>query len=418
MAVNITELEQSFLELAELLLQQMRALRVPLLIEKAVEFLPNGSTTRGPRTAPSYRLLADSVCRQVGFTSEPARAAVDKHVAAGIFKDFVPGEDGYRQKIWVLSRPILRAIEKRESLDVEASDLLDAYHPFRDAWSGDRIVSHILVPVLNIEGDRSINFTQVELSPFSRDQKNSVGRTFLHHQDLISISTVNRSTFQLRWRKSASQDEMGECEAKAEDEIKCAITALRLAGPGDVGAQAVLYDREESGLGVGFSTLDLRVSPLGRKYDLNSVTDSDLVAHYSAVRKIGSRDLSIALSRFNQAYSRESAEDKIIDLTIALESSLLKGIREELKYRLAIRGACLLASSDNPQQTFSLLRRTYDERSQIVHNGSHLSDRSLTSACEEVTRKIIRTYLARIERGESVDTINYDLDSRVVANLS
>jgi len=150
--------------------------------------------------------------------------------------------------------------------------------------------------------------------------------TLLNHQDLISMSTVNRSTFQLRLRKSGSQEELGDCEADAEEEIECAITALRLAGTGDLGAQDVVYDREECGLGFRFSNLDLRVSPFGRKYDLTSVNDSDVVGYFNAVRKVRFHELSVALSRFNQAYSRQSLEDKIIDLTIALESSLLKGI--------------------------------------------------------------------------------------------
>src|SRR5216684_2539896 len=45
-------------------------------------------------------------------------------------------------------------------------------------------------------------------------------------------------------------------------------------------------------------------------------------------------DLSVALRRFNQSYERETPEDQIIDLTIALESTLLGDLRDELKYRL------------------------------------------------------------------------------------
>src|SRR6266436_5573922 len=77
-------------------------------------------------------------------------------------------------------------------------------------------------------------------------------------------------------------------------------------------------------------------------------------------------DLSVGLRRFNQSYERRIPEDQIIDLTIALESTLLADRDEELTYRLAVRGAALLADVGTPwepRKGRALLTTMYDVRS-------------------------------------------------------
>jgi hypothetical protein len=91
-------------------------------------------------------------------------------------------------------------------------------------------------------------------------------------------------------------------------------------------------------------------------------------------------DLSVGLRRFNQSYERNIPEDQIIDLTVALESTLLADRGEELTYRLAVRGAALLANVGTPwelRKSRALLATMYDVRSRIVHGGQQLSDQSV-----------------------------------------
>ena len=137
--------------------------------------------------------------------------------------------------------------------------------------------------------------------------------------------------------------------------------------------------------------------------------------------------MRISLRRFNQAYARQCSEDGIIDLTIALESCLLRGIRYKLKGQLSIRGAALLAHLRDPQKTRALLKVMYEVRSEIAHDGRLFSDdevqekierfgsdaaRDFLHACEDVTREILREYVLRLAAGCSLAELSEELDRR------
>ena len=84
---------------------------------------------------------------------------------------------------------------------------------------------------------------------------------------------------------------------------------------------------------------------------------------------------------------------------------------------MSFRGACLLAEEQDPDATASLLQKIYDERSKIVHDGYHLRERQLTVTCEDVVRRLLRKYLARVADGESLEDVNKKLDSSVISAL-
>lgn len=146
------------------------------------------------------------------------------------------------------------------------------------------------------------------------------------------------------------------------------------------------------------------------------------------------KSLDTAFRRFNLSYSREMDEDRLIDLTIALESSVLFNQADELTYRLAIRGAKLLADHTPPKQTKALLEAMYEIRSAIVHNGKMISDklaglRDLSPApssstefanqCADVVRRILKAYVGLLtSRNQSLREANRQLDEEIVAALA
>ncbi len=85
-------------------------------------------------------------------------------------------------------------------------------------------------------------------------------------------------------------------------------------------------------------------------------------------------------------------EDHLIRAAIVLESTLLQGVNDELKYRLRLRGARLLDGRDR-KESYLLLGVLYDHRSKIVHEGKNLP---------ESVRIGSRDY----NRGELVNEIN------------
>jgi len=130
-------------------------------------------------------------------------------------------------------------------------------------------------------------------------------------------------------------------------------------------------------------------------------------------------DLSTALRRFNQAFSRDTDEDKVVDLAIAMEASLLAGEKFEQANKAMTRGAAFLANSRDPSETGVFIKKFYDARSRIVHNGESLAvycgneyckQRDLApprfvAECEEVVRAILREFLSLLTAKPEVQSL-------------
>lgn len=108
------------------------------------------------------------------------------------------------------------------------------------------------------------------------------------------------------------------------------------------------------------------------------------------------------------ACRRVSLEDRILDYSICLESTLLFGMRDELKYRLALRGAKLLGKHCDPQETFNKLKCLYDIRSKIVHDG-HTFD------TDEVEKEIKRIGLKPGEFNEATDLLMRQILTAIIS---
>ncbi len=101
-------------------------------------------------------------------------------------------------------------------------------------------------------------------------------------------------------------------------------------------------------------------------------------------------------------------------------------MREELVYRLSLRGAALLAGKRDPEVTRWLLRKIYEARSAVVHDGKSLRQieaktrpfvplaPSLDEICEDVVRAILCAYIGRLAVGESLKEINEELERRLL----
>lgn len=85
--------------------------------------------------------------------------------------------------------------------------------------------------------------------------------------------------------------------------------------------------------------------------------------------------LAVALRRLDFLDERRQVEDKLIDMSILLESTLLAGVKDELRFRLGLRGARLLMPERPPADTNALLKKLYDVRSKVVHGEGELPRR-------------------------------------------
>jgi hypothetical protein len=82
----------------------------------------------------------------------------------------------------------------------------------------------------------------------------------------------------------------------------------------------------------------------------------------------------IGFRRFNQSLRRSDLDDRIVDLAIVIESTVLAGVENELFWRAQVLGAELLRDEMDRGEARNLIRALYTARSKIVHEGLIVAD--------------------------------------------
>jgi len=104
------------------------------------------------------------------------------------------------------------------------------------------------------------------------------------------------------------------------------------------------------------------------------------------------------LRRFNDSYSRNRQEDKIVDYWIALENLFTnRDERAEITFRVCLRGARFIGSDQNERSRVrNRLRESYKVRSKIVHGDSVASERLevIEVSTSELLRGALRSWIA------------------------
>ena len=109
--------------------------------------------------------------------------------------------------------------------------------------------------------------------------------------------------------------------------------------------------------------------------------------------------LNVTIDRWIRSYEDMFLVDKFIDLGIALESLYLDGIRDELRFRLALHAAWHLGTnSAEKERLVRDFREVYDLRSRAVHTGSvedTKTARGVLSRAQEYCRWAIINIISR-----------------------
>jgi hypothetical protein len=354
-------------------------------------------------------------------------------LAAPSFEEMLPS------LAWAFARPVLLTINKLQTLKVPDTELIDTYQRFVEGWHMADVPQLATIPLLNFVAETSFKITPYfDLVPFTPDDKN------LLFSRTAAFGGHREPDFYARFKLSGqfSYDSSRPVHfGTLAHETWLVVTAMRLLKSGDVGAQMMYYrsslEHEEF---TGGSGMHLHAREFTQdNYNLTGEEGPPLLSLIALLRDNqaagGLRLLDVGLRRFNQSYSRQSGEDRIIDLTIAFESSLLADINEELKYRLALRGATLLKEQRRPQEAHALLLALYDARSMIVHEGKLLHEldkllkslgtffpgfqpQNLPSLCENLTRQVLKAYLSKLLGGATIKSVNKTLDSELVENMA
>jgi hypothetical protein len=249
----------------------------------------------------------------------PLATAQGTALAAPSFEEILPS------LAWAVARPVLLTIDKLQTLEVPDAEFLDTYRRFVEGWCMADVPQVATVPLLNFVAEASLKITPYfELVSFAPADKNllfSRAAVFDDHRE-----PDHHANFKLAGQFSNDTTRPVHFGTIAH-ETRLAIMAMRLLKAGDVGARMMYYrsslEHEEFRGGSG---LPFHVREFTRDvYNLTGDEGASLLSLIALLRASQTggalRSLDVGLRRFNQSYSRPSGEDRIIDLTITLESS-------------------------------------------------------------------------------------------------
>jgi len=343
-----------------------------------------------------------------------------------------------QQLIYEVHYALADLCERLQTLRPNKDQLLEAYDRLVQHWTDPTIEWCLAAPLVNFRTDRCrLRIDgEIELIALSHEEKtglwnHSPGFGPFGEPQVIDRGDLARARFTLVGFSRNGREDHGFGPEFA-NKVTRIVTALRLLRGGDVGVPAILGT--SSGLFEKFASqyvFDGRTRDSGRVFELRASDCDDFAKIYDALGGPASA-MQIPLRRFNQAYGRPSAEDVIIDLTIALESCLLSNSGAK-KVPLSKRGTALLVHLRNSAETEPLLRAMYEVRNEIVHDGRLLSDEELRKrierlsppigkdflhACEDVTRDVLRECVLRLAVGGSLSDLCQELDGRVLSGPS
>ena len=152
-----------------------------------------------------------------------------------------------------------------------------------------------------------------------------------------------------------------------------------------------------------FSALDLVETHYIYKLDDDDI--AKLEVFYETLTGVGQSNFLVAISRFNDSYTRKKDSDRFIDLLIALEALFGEG-SDSVGYKIRLRCACFLHKfaevGESKQRIFEFLKRAYDERSNILHGRQKSLDWASEKTClklENLVRQSIVHMLLQAKTG-------------------
>ena len=338
--------------------------------------------------------------------------------------------------------PLISIIEKKKKIEATKSDIVKSYKKYCKYWQGSSDNLKMIVPLHNLvcsfdkyKFDKAISIETMTDEYKTKIYRLTSGSVF---DEAPTQWDIYKCSHILTW---AFYSPKKRVSYNWEETAGRMLTALRLFRTGDVGSKYKITEN----IGPKTSFSGFQGSPLsgfwwvpaeGKKYQINKSELPSVHKIYNDLNKLDQigklPKLNVALRRFNQSYSRKLPEDKIIDLTIALESILLFSETDELQNKLATRGARILQKKTDPLKTRDTLKLLYTLRSSIVHEGQTLTSPSksikkkinkfdstlhppkMADVCENIVRAVIMEYVTRLQKNNSIQEINQQIDDEMI----
>jgi len=337
-----------------------------------------------------------------------------------------------------LIRPLVNVVLAYGTIKPSIAQITEVFELYDKTWHSPFFTRSVTILLQNFRSLlEPIQLGKYKLSSFTLEEKNAFYMLHNKHSLGWSYGLSDLEFPDIRNTLTAAYNRDKDAAASYNDgefasECELILTTLRLLKVGMVGAGMIFFtDVAQSSI----HPLELHTVKR-RGNSVYELTEVDIPILYELVNDFNKHvqnQLAVAIRRFNLAYTRSFPEDRIIDLTIALESCLLNDVEDELKYRLALRGAALLNKTHIPSETQKLLRIIYDVRSAIVHSGKSLTDTNIEKmikkidpslvvsnfpqVCENIVRDILRKLIKELHSGESLKNFSLELDNQIVNSL-
>ena len=330
---------------------------------------------------------------------------------------------------------LIQLLQKQQDLSLQEVEFNKLYSDFENYFYRDVIELRFLSPLNNfrIETEKielNSKFSIIKITKEEREQMISWSRDFGFFDQHI-MSPFNEYALELFLETPkgfgeipAIYDKENSPDHIAIREFDNACSALRLfkngaISPGKIIVKSISWDPHG-----GIHSTALMIRPaIGSQYTLSKEESIEFLRFWEFFQKVRQKKIArndIALRRFNFAYERVRPEDRLIDYLIGFESLLLKkNERQELEYRLALRGSVLLAKIPGERAiVFKELKKAYGERSNIVHGGTvsknvKIGDYEITF--NEFVEKIEQRLRAAIKEFLTLSKIQSD--SKIIENL-
>ena len=422
-------------------------LEVPIIVKKQVDFNENKIVESSVLIRSYIALLQQKCPITVLADFEESRPLIHGLIDAKILRMRSMSDiDGNSIEptfdndfLWLLNifqNLIIEYIETEKTLDYHS----DKFATLFELWVKDQITptwSEVTIPLIGFTS--SINQADVidgfKICAFSNESKSK----FFNEAQSISFFYQEIEFYRVTHYLTVDCKQDGNNEENTRLSAKDIVTGLRLIQEGLIGARAIFFfrhPRRKKNNQISSSMDIFNVTTPDERYkflnaDINPLIE--IVSHLKKVSEKQDKYLNIALRRFNLSYTRNLPEDRLIDWTISLESTILADINSELKYRLALRGSFLLRKIRNPKETEIILKTMYDMRSKVVHEGLSIHDcvkndgkiakshssKDFLSLAENVTREILREYVRRsILENKNVPSINQEIDEQLLELMS
>lgn len=156
---------------------------------------------------------------------------------------------------------------------------------------------------------------------------------------------------------------------------------------------------------------------------LDPVEASEIVQAYLAIQSNTRNKIRVVLKRLNQAQRRHNVGDRAVEISIALEALLGDDGNTEMTHKIKMRSVRLLGGSNEVRQkNASIIGKTYNIRSKLVHMGIADATRSETVCGQEMSASDIINHAIKmcseltkiiIRRGSIPDWKDFDITEQV-----